>query len=247
MKNHYLTLSFCIFTTLVGCNTTQQDTTHSQVTTPPKKETNQKSAIDTALTEIPAFASLKTHEPETYKAIIQKFIKTKESGASDLELINLVRLETSQVINTRLPHASNSALIDYTTHTVANINMLADYSAEACHSYLFPSQESPFDPRKYFTKDQMQQSLTLMDVIIKTSKTTKKIPTENEVAPYAQPVFMKLYETHGEDVALLDNLHSSSTHKTKVCNIISDLYSNILELPREEASYVLRWMYGQDA
>lgn len=201
--------------------------------------------IESALNEIPAFASIKKYEPETYKELVGSLSDASRQGYSQQQAIDLVRSQISGLVGSRMPHASEEAILTYMGVMVAEMGELQRQGEGLCFKLLFPQVGGGLDGRKVFSQETQKKDLLALDEIIKTSNTKKVIPSESEVMPSLEPIFASLYTKFGEDVSMIQNPTATNVDKDKVCSITMELYKQILDLPPEQAASALRWMLGQ--
>ncbi len=208
--------------------------------TAPKKQAD----IDSALAQVPAFASIKRYEPETYENLLASLMQAKKEGYSELQIIALVRSHISALVDARIPHASDQAVLAYVGVTVDEMKELKAQGNGLCYQFLFPQGTEVIDSRKVFSQETQQRDLLALDKIIQTSNQMRELPTEAEVLPYLQPVLVNLHEKFGEDVLMLDNPTAEDIDKARVCEISIELYQGILQLESLPAASTLRWMFS---
>lgn len=201
--------------------------------------------IESELNEIPAFASIKKHEPATYKKIVNSLADATKQGYSQQQAIDLVRSQISGLVESRMPHASDEAILTYINVMVTEMGELHRQGEGLCYKLLFPQDGGGIDARKVFSQETQKMDLLALGEIIKTSNTKKVIPSEREVMPSIEPIFVSLYSKFGEDVSMIENPTATNVDKDKVCVITIDLYKHILDLPPEQAASALRWMFSQ--
>ncbi len=201
--------------------------------------------IQTAFNEVPAFVSIKKYEPEIYQTIIASVAVATRDGASQQQMIDMMRQQISTLVESRMPHASDSALLGYVDVMVAEMEVLNKQGAGLCYKFLFPAIAGGINPRTSFSAEMQKRDLAALDEIIKTSNTKQAIPEQSTVLPFLQPVIASLNEKYGDDVSILDNPAAPNVDKDKVCQISIDLYRGVLALPPEQSAPVLRWMFGQ--
>lgn len=201
--------------------------------------------IESAFNEIPAFASIKRYEPETYQKLVDSLAAVTKQGYSQQQAIDLVRSQISGLVESRMPHASDEAILAYMSVMVTEMDELHKKGNGLCYKLLFPQVGGGIDGRKVFSQETQKKDLMALDEIIKTSNTKKPIPSESTVMPSLEPIFVSLYSKFGEDVSMIENPTAANVDKEKVCNITMNLYKEILALPPEQAVSTLRWMFGQ--
>lgn len=202
--------------------------------------------VESAFNEIPAFASIKKYEPETYQKLVDSLADATRQGYNQQQAIDLVRSQISGLVESRMPHASDEAILSYMSVMITEMDELHKQGNGLCYKLLFPQVGGGINGRKVFLQETQKKDLIALDEIIKTSNTKKSIPPESAVIPALEPIFVSLSSKFGEDVSMIENPTAANVDKDKVCNITMDLYKEILALPPKQAVSTLRWMFGQE-
>lgn len=200
--------------------------------------------VELAFADIPAYISIKKHEPALYKSIVDSMVVAKKQGNSLQQMQNIIRSKMSVLIESRMAYASNEALLTYVNVIVLEMDELQRKGEGLCFKFLFPQLSGGFDARKVISQEIRTKDLLALDEVIKTSSVKRSIPSENQVMPYLEPVYISLYSEFGDDVSILENPSDENVDKEMLCRITADLYSRILELPPEQAASSLRWMFS---
>jgi hypothetical protein len=200
--------------------------------------------IESAFNEIPAFASIKKYEPEIYQKLVDSLADATNQGYNQQQSIDLVRSQISGLVESRMPHASDEAILTYMSVMITEMNELQKQGKGLCYKLLFPQAGGGIDGRKVFSQETQKKDLMALNEIIKTSNTKKAIPSESVVMPSLEPIFVSLYSKFGDDVSMIQNPTATNVDKDKVCSITMDLYKEILALPPKQAASVLRWMFS---
>ena len=201
--------------------------------------------LESTLTEIPLYQTIKEVSPDTYNNIFELISYAKDNGYSEQQATVLARSEISKLVSKRLPNASDDSLINYMSVMVTEIDALQSLQNGVCYNLLFPSNSNGFSPKKNFSSELQQKDLEALNQVIISSNISRNVPSEDDVWPFFEPVIASLYSKHGEDTALLDRQAQNLDEKQKVCQITKDLYTDILNLPPHQAAMTLRWMFGQ--
>lgn len=204
-----------------------------------------KSDIQQAFSDIPAFQSIKNHEPDTYARLVASLTEVGKKGYSEQQAIDIVRGQISSLVAKRLPKASDEAIISYIGVLIDEMTELQSQGGDLCFRLLFPQAGGGVDGRKVFSKEIQKRDLEALDLTIKSYDANRQIPSETQVMPYLEPIYLKLFEVYGNDVLALENPAANNVDKGKVCSITKTLYSEILKLDPEKSVGALRWMLSQ--
>ena len=204
-----------------------------------------KAEIELVFTEIPAFANIKKYEPKIYRELNDLLTDSLKQGFNRQQSIDQLRAEISGLIVSRIPHASDEAILTYISVLVTEMSELDKQGKGLCYKLLFPQVGGGIDAHKVFTQETQEKDLSAFNKILKTSSTKKEIPSESAVMPLLEPLLFNLYNKFGEDVSMLESYTATNVDKDKVCGITMHFYKEILTLPPEQAASVLRWIFSQ--
>lgn len=216
---------------------------------------NRDRGLETALLESPLFKAIRQYEPNAYENLVrdlQEFTRRETqsrvagSRIDDAEITGAVRGRIADIAQKRLPTASDRAVVSYMGVMVAEIRELRRHGGELCFRFLFPQQSTPFDGRKYFSKEMQEADIAaLVQVISSSAENPQLLPSRSDVEASLEPIIAELVREHGNDLSMLQNPSASSVDKGKVCSMTIDLYSRVLRLPMQESSRVLRFMLAK--
>ena len=153
--------------------------------------------------------------------------------------------QISTVVSKKLPRASDQAIIIYVRVIVDEMDELQKQGGNLCYRLLFPQAEGGVNARLVFSSEVQKRDLKALDMTIKSYEANWAMPSEKEIIPFLEPIYVELFEMYGDDVLILENPLEKNVDRDKVCSIAKTLYSKILALKQEQAVGVLRWMFSQ--
>jgi len=124
-----------------------------------------------------------------------------------------------------------------------NQDLLYSKGGSVCFSYINPAPGEAIDFAAVLGKEFVQKELNLVaNLVISAAGQTRPVITEAVVAPDLDAVIGKLLTRHSqEELSALQNLQPANLDKRKYCQIISDLYSEVLALPAPNRGRALRY------
>jgi hypothetical protein len=206
---------------------------------------NAKAEIEAVFNQTPAFATIKEYEPQVYQQLVDTLTNAVGKGYTQQQLIDLLRSQIAALVASRMSHASDDAIITYMQVMLVEMDELQQKGDGRCYKLLFPQVDGGINGQTDFSEETRNRDMLALVEIIKTSNTQKAIPTQSDVMPFVEPILVELRSKFGDDVSVLADPTASNTDQDKVCTITMALYSEILELPPEQAVSTLRWMLGQ--
>ena len=206
---------------------------------------NVEQRVTEALESVPAYIVIRDHDPEVYKALHGKFVSMLRAGKKKEEVTAQLQAIMSNLVITRLPHASDQALVEYVRMMVVKMEALADKGGGLCYRFLYPQVEGGINATEHFPKQIISDDLEALANVLKSSVNQKRsIPPESETAPKLVPVFDGLRKKYGDAVDMIDDPTGKNVDREKLCRVMAGLYGGILNLPKPESIKVLRWMFA---
>jgi hypothetical protein len=203
--------------------------------------------LDSQLLRVPVFVALKTYESATYDQLAARMRAELQHGRSKAELRGSIFPILQELINRKLPYASDTALLRFVTIAMDEMAALYALSPDLCYDYLFPAPgAAPFDRTKYIVDELLQKQLSVMADIVRSAAEQKNTPPRSEqVEQQRAAVYRGLVQRHGDAaVRKLANARVAQDGQDEVCRLTYDLYAGILQLPDAEAARLLRYMFA---
>lgn len=202
--------------------------------------------IENELNSLPVFITLKQYDPAAYNAILADVKGSIKNGVNDKVVFAQVRGKILALAETRMPHASDSALVNFIGVTVREMREFAKHEPDLCYKFLFPQKYGAADPSKYLSQDLIAEDMAALDEVIKTSsEKPQSIPSLDEVSSDLQLVFGTLQEKYGNKIQMLQALHDPSVNKLEACNMLAEMHERVLQLPAKRNTNLLRYLLSQ--
>jgi hypothetical protein len=202
--------------------------------------------LDGHLSDNPAFAALKRHEPAVYKAMIQKAEAAHGNGASLEAAVGVMRSELGPLVEKKVPVASDESAADYMAIMILEAGDLYAGNDDACYAFMFPGNGAVNDFTKRVPAHRLSADTAALAKLIESAATKPNTRvTIEQVQPDLQPIVLSIAEKYGKDFDLINSPQTTLPAKRRVCSMIIDLYGRILELPKQQAGRVLRAMLNQ--
>ena len=198
------------------------------------------------LLELPAYQALKKYDRETYDRLVADFRSGLESGAEKDQVIATIRGHMMKVIESRLPRASDEAVVKYMGITIQELEVMMKKGGDLCFRFLFPQPGKIVDASEHLSKKMQQEDIAALAEVIKTSaEDPQPVPEGEQFTPTLQAIFGELQSEHGDDVMMLQDPTSPAVDKRKVCRMSADMYHQIFALPASESGPLLRYLLAQ--
>ena len=202
--------------------------------------------VEQQLQDIPAYRAIQKNDLQTYERIRAIARDGIRNGQQPEVLASRIRAVISELVIRYIPYASDDSVIELTGVMVREIEELTQANPNLCYQFLFPQRYGPLDLTKHIDAKTLQDDLAALAILIQSATHNpqpKPDPSQSETLLKA--VYARVNEEYGDDIRLLDNPHSQSVDKGKVCTIIAGLYRHVLNMPKTQSSLVLRYMLSR--
>ena len=207
------------------------------------KEQAALAEFETTIVGNPAYESIQEFAPEAMEEI-RSYLKkaVRENHGSLLAETNTRKIMAS-VIASRLPKASDAAILNAIQLAVDQMKWLDQRGDDSCFKFLFPHVDGGIRALSVFSQEDMDRDYESTRLILSTYDETREIPTEGHAMEVLNPVYVALFQTHGQEaVAEMADVTADGINRSQICSISIDLYAMILARENEDAVTALRWM-----
>lgn len=206
-------------------------------------------AIATILKEIPLYTTLANVEPDVFGQMIEIFRNGAIEGQDEVQVLARTRSLVSDLIDKYAPHASNEALLALGGVLVEELEAIGTRDRLACYTFLFPEQGQFVDIKNYVSSEIQARELDATELIIVTGSFLDKYDiSQDRIELLYEKIFSEIQAQYDSDILegfLMMGADISSLEKDRVCEITYVLYKEILMLPPNDASDLLRDMFSQ--
>jgi hypothetical protein len=199
--------------------------------------------IDQSLSQISAYQYIAKYDPKAYQQIRDKILDSIKKGESQEQATARGRKVVAVFVSKYIPRASDEAVIRYMNAMVQEIEELASKDPEICYQFLFPERYGTSDiPQNLKPETRRADLAALADVIRTAAEQPQPEPDQKKGEESLKRLMNSFYQAHGDEAFLLKDPFAPGIDKEKVCRLIASFYKEGLNLPKEEAGMVLRYM-----
>ena len=196
-----------------------------------------------ATENIPAYQTLSKYDPATYNGLITTYEHMERQGYSEQRIEVALRVMQAELIERRLPKASDKALINYARLIADQLRRFKLHGDDLCFRMLVPQNSNGDDVSPHTCELTREREFALLELVLRTYDAGSDIPTEEDIWPDLEPIFIKLFDDFGEaDVSAHFDVGTPVSDQEKTCAISVSLYYEILKLRKKNAANVLRWI-----
>jgi hypothetical protein len=210
----------------------------SEVTPKVKKYFFLKSIEESMLLN-PMFVSIKKYDENLYQTLLDEASQSFDNNRVSQDMTNNIRAITGDFFNTMLTGADDDIIIEYFKLTMLKIKHLQSIANNTCFDLLFPETEISFN-EELLTQDLITKEVEIFNILLKRAKQKNEILSEQGLYFLIGPLYIKFEESYSEELKMLDNPFAPNVNKSKICELMTNLYTEIIMLPEEDAGAILR-------
>jgi hypothetical protein len=195
---------------------------------------------------MPFYKELAVHDPVTYQQVEALTIEATRDPEvkrnTDLKIADQLIV----ILPRYLPKASDESVIAFARFTVTSMGGLDRTSSDACYSYLYPHKSGEAGSgTEYPSPEAGDETLQLLqNVVLSAAKKPQQVPDGMKSNELLQPILINLGKKYGSDLSILQGTARDSSERKKVCEMVTEMYREILARPPADASTVLRSLFS---
>ncbi len=197
--------------------------------------------LEEIIGSIPAFKTIKRHEPETYGQMVAEIELLMRKGASEIEAHEEATMRSESLVYRLLPSSSDRALIGYVSGL---IELLRDFNKKdpiLCMKVIFPKEYGSLEYTKHMSTEQRDSIITAMGLLVTDSHELKVPDLDSEAA---EEFFAEILTRPGDDARYLHLQPKEMVGRqdySRSCEAFLKFYELILAKDSEAAGNGLRY------
>lgn len=206
--------------------------------------------FENAMLSMPVYQALKEQEPALWQNILTQATQLKEAGKSEQQIIDAIQPQILQVQMARLQQAPDANVIEYMKINLEQIAAVAKVGNDECFRFLFPAVKGGINPVRIIPRELMNRRMASDMIMMHAAYGPKKHTVTAEEKQLAlqdlQSISPGLVQRFGPDIQIMAD-PSKGVGKEKVaCEMVQDLWSQVLKLPTARAAGVIRLMLSAE-
>lgn len=206
--------------------------------------------FENAMLAMPVYQVLKEQEPALWQNILNQATQLKEAGKSEQQIIDAIQPQILQVQMARLQQAPDANVIEYMKINLEQIAAVAKVGDDECFRFLFPAVKGGINPVRIIPRElmnrRMASDMSMMHAAYDPNKHTVTAEEKQLALQDLQSIGPGLVQRFGPDIQIMAD-PSKGVGKEKVaCEMVQDLWSQVLTLPTARAAGVIRLMLSAE-
>ncbi|MCE9992795.1 topoisomerase II [Enterobacter asburiae] len=209
-----------------------------------RQQQNPEQQIDTTLNAMPAWQVLKEQEPAMQKRIRDQIVTMQKAGEPEQHIIDVIQPQILSLQMARLQNAPDANVVDYMKANMEQTAAIQKVSDDACFRFLYPGVKGGVNPMRVLDKALLQRRLHADADMMRAAYGKNRhtvTPAEREAAVNdVRPIMKSLADKYGEDIQLLQMPEKAVGKEKLSCDMVQDMWANVLMLPEDKAAGVIR-------
>ncbi|MFS6815705.1 topoisomerase II [Citrobacter meridianamericanus] len=206
--------------------------------------------FENAMLSMPVYQVLKEQEPALWQNILTQATQLKEAGKSEQQIIDAIQPQILQVQMARLQQAPDANVIEYMKINLEQISAVAKVGNDECFRFLFPAVKGGINPVRIIPREIMDRHMASDMSMMYASHGPKKHTVTAEEKQLAlqdlQSISPGLVQRFGPDIQIMADPSKGVSKEKVVCEMVQDLWSQVLKLPTARAAGVIRLMLSAE-
>ncbi len=209
------------------------------------KSPNTEQQLDTALSSMPVWQVIKEQEPEFRKKVQDEMLALQKAGKNEQQIIDTVQPKILHLQMARLQNAPDANVVEYMKINMEQTAAMQKVSDDSCYRFLYPEVKGGVNPMRLLDKDLMQRRMQAdVDMMRAAAGPDKHTVTPQEIQQAETdvvPIIQKLTGKYGDDIELLQMPQKGKGKEKQSCDLVQDLWNNVLALPEPNAAGLIRY------
>ena len=204
----------------------------------------QASQIDEAFNKMPVYQVMKEHQPTLFESVRQQALTMHKEGKMEQEIIDAIQPQILEFQMKQLQNAADANVVAYMQINMQQTAMVQKASDDECFRFLFPAVKGGINavriiPREV-TMRRMEVDAEMLRSAFGPDKHTVTAEEREQAQRDVQPIVQQLVKQYGQDIQLMADPHKAVGKEAVACNLVQDLWRNVMLLPPQKAAAIIR-------
>ncbi len=194
---------------------------------------------------MPVWQVIKEQEPEFRKKLQDEMLALQKAGKNEQQIIDTVQPKILHLQMARLQNAPDANVVEYMKINMEQTAAMQKVSDDSCYRFLYPEVKGGVNPMRLLDKDLMQRRMQAdVDMMRAAAGPDKHTVTPQEIQQAETdvvPIIQKLTGKYGDDIELLQMPQKGKGKEKQSCDLVQDLWNNVLALPEPNAAGLIRY------
>lgn len=204
----------------------------------------QISQLDKAFNKMPVYQVMKEHQPALFASVRQQALTMYKEGKSEQQIIDAIQPQILGFQIKQLQNASDANVVAYMRINMQQTAMVQKASDEECFRFLFPAVKGGVNAARIIPREvslrRMEVDAEMLRSAFGPDKHTVTSEEREQARQDIQPIAQQLVKQYGQDIQLMADPHKAVGKEAVACNLVQDLWRNVMLLPSQKAAAIIR-------
>jgi hypothetical protein len=199
-----------------------------------------------AMDNMPTYQVLREQEPALMETIRTTAKAMQKEGKTQQQIIDYIQPQVLSVQMSRVQNAPDENVIAYMKINMEQTAAIQKVSDDNCFRFLFPAVKGGINPARILSRDflinRMNIDAAMMRAAYGTGRHTVTDKERQDAQQNIQPIIAVLVKKYGQDIEIMPDPRKAIGKEKVACEIVQDLWKNVLALPQDKAAGIIRMM-----
>ncbi len=200
--------------------------------------------FDEIVGTMPTYQVLKEQDPQLWQQIRQRALTMQKEGKKEQEIVDEIQPQVLNLQMKRLQTAPDENVVAYMKINMEQTAAVQKSSDDDCYRFLFPEVKGGINPVRIVSQEmfnrRMETDAAMMRAAVGPNKHTVTPQERRDAQQDIQPIAQALSQKYGADLSIMSDPRTGVGKEKITCNIVQDLWNNVLKLPQDKAAGVIR-------
>lgn len=200
--------------------------------------------LDAAMQSLPTYKVLSEQEPQAMEEIRSQVLTMIKEGKTEQQVIDFIQPQVAIIQRKRLQFAPDDMVIAVMKISMEQTAAVQKISDDDCYRFLFPEVKGGINPAKILPHEMLMKRINTDVSMMRSAYGIDKHNVTDEERQNAQKnvqsIMQSLIPKYGQDLSILSAPHNGLGKEKIACELVQDLWNNVMQLPAKEAAGVIR-------
>ncbi|URQ62212.1 topoisomerase II [Pantoea alhagi] len=207
--------------------------------------------FDAAIENMPSYVVMKEQEPQLLARIRAQVITMVKEGKNEQQVIDFIQPQILALQKKRLAFSPDDQVIAVMQVNIEQITAVQKSSNDACYRFLYPEVKGGVNAAKIISKDILAKRINADVAMLRSAYGPGRHLITDDERQNAQKnlreVIQKMLPKYGQDLVILDDPRKGLGKEKQACDMVLDLWNNILSLPKSQAAGIIRMVMAAES
>lgn len=200
--------------------------------------------FDEAFASLPVYSVIKEQEPQFMAQLRERALTMRKEGKSEQQVIDAIQPSIMALQMKRLQVAPDANVVAFMQANMQQTSQMQNVSDDACFRFLYPGVKGGVNAARLLPQDvtrhRMDVDAAMMRAAWGATKHTVTDAERQQAQRDVQPIVQNLARAYGDDFSLMATPQQAIGKEKRVCNLVQDLWRQVLALPADRAAGIIR-------